>query len=533
MSSMASIEVVDLLVIGGGIAGGTCALRAADRGLHVLTVVKSSDPRRTATEWAQGGIVAEGDHDPPELLVEDILEAGDHIGRREAAEQLAELGPALVMELLVERLGVPFDREPSGELAHTVEAAHSRRRIMHVGDGTGHAIQEKLTEALLAHDGIRVASSHMAVDLITRSHHDPDPSRAYAPDRVLGAYVLDEETGEVKTVLARCTVLATGGLGQIFLHTTNPDSATGDGVAMAFRAGLAIRNLEYVQFHPTAFFSAQGERFLISEAVRGEGAWLLNARGERFMERYAPDTLELSPRDELSRAIHEELAATGHPCVYLDLAHHHHDGLDIPARFPGIFEFLLARNIDLRRDRVPVVPAAHYSCGGVLVDLDGKVPGIAGLYAVGEVSCTGLHGANRLASTSLLEGLVWGWQAGLACTSEIEAGAAAELAPVYSRIPAWESIGLEEEVDPVLFRQDWVSIRHTMWNYAGIVRTRKRLKRANDDLSYLSHRIERFYRSTRLSRDLLELRNGIVTARSVAEAARRNPTSAGCHYLKE
>lgn len=527
-----SVDVVDLLVIGGGIAGGTCALRAADLGLNVLTVVKSADPRNTATEWAQGGIVGEGEEDPPELLVEDILEAGDHVGWPAAARQLAELGPDLVMELLVDRLDVPFDREPNGDIARGVEAAHSRSRILHVGDATGWAIQQKLTEALMAHDRIDVVSAHMAVDLITRSHHDPDPSHAYAPDRVLGAYVLDERTDDVRTVLARCTVLATGGLGQIYLHTTNPPSATGDGLAMAFRAGLPIRNLEYVQFHPSAFFSPEGDRFLISEAVRGEGAWLLNSRGERFMERYAPGKLELAPRDELARAIHEEMAATGHPCVYLDLAHHHREGLDIPARFPQIHDFLRTRHLDLSRDPIPVVPAAHYACGGVLVDLDGKVPDVRGLYAIGEVSCTGLHGANRLASTSLLEGLVWGWKAGAACLADVEDAGGAELEAVYARIPPWDAVS-EDEVDPVLFAQDWNSIRSTMWNYAGIVRTMKRLKRACDDLGYLGHRIERFYRSTRLSRALLELRNGIVTARSVAEAARRNPVSRGCHYLRE
>ena len=529
----APVEVVDLLVIGGGIAGGTCALRAADEGLDVLCVVKSADPRNTATEWAQGGIVAEGDEDPPELLVEDILEAGDRIGWPEAARQLAEEGPELVMDLLVDRLDVPFDREPDGAMARGVEAAHSRSRILHVGDATGYAIQEKLTRALEDHPRIDVVSEHMAVDLITRSHHDPDPSRAYAPERVLGAYVLDERSGEVKRVLARCTILATGGLGQIFLHTTNPPSATGDGFAMAYRAGLPMRNMEYVQFHPSAFFSVEGDRFLISEAVRGEGAWLVNARGERFMERYAPEKLELAPRDELARAIHEEMAASGHPCVYLDLARHHREGLDIPARFPRIQAFLRTRHLDLREDPIPVVPAAHYACGGVLVDLEGKVPDVRGIYAVGEVSCTGLHGANRLASTSLLEGLVWGWKAGAACLTDVEAGGSDELTPVYARIPEWDSAGCEDEVDPVLFRQDWNSIRSTMWNYAGIVRTTKRLKRACDDLGYLGHRIEKFYRSTRLSRSLLELRNGIVTARSVAEAARRNPVSLGCHYLRE
>lgn len=526
-------RVVDLLVIGGGIAGGTCALRAADEGLDVLAVVKSADPRSTATEWAQGGIVAEGDEDPPELLVEDILEAGDRIGWPEAARQLAEEGPGLVMDLLVHRLGVPFDREPDGEMARGVEAAHSRSRILHVGDATGYAIQEKLTRALQDHERITVVSESMAVDLITRSHHDPDPSRAYAPERVLGAYVLDEGSGDVRTVLARCTILATGGLGQIFLHTTNPPSATGDGFAMAYRAGLPMRNMEFVQFHPSAFFSVEGERFLISEAVRGEGAWLVNARGERFMQRYAPEKLELAPRDELARAIHEEMAATGHPCVYLELADHHREGLDIPARFPQIHTFLQAHHLDLAEDPIPVVPAAHYACGGVLVDLDGKVPDVRGIYAVGEVSCTGLHGANRLASTSLLEGLVWGWKAGAACVTDVEAGRSAELEAVYARIPEWDSAGCEDEVDPVLFRQDWNSIRSTMWNYAGIVRTPKRLKRACGDLGYLGHRIEKFYRSTRLSRSLLELRNGIVTARSVAEAARRNPVSLGCHFLRE
>lgn len=530
---MSDTEVVDVLVIGAGIAGGTAALRAADLGLSVLAVVKSADPRTSATGWAQGGIVAEGESDPPELLVEDILEAGDHIGWRPAAEQLAEEGPGLVMNLLVDRLQVPFDREPDGGIAHTVEAAHSRSRIMHVGDATGWAIQEKLTQALLAHEDITVATGHMAVDLITRSHHDPDPGHAYVPDRVLGAYMLDEATGEVKRVLAHCTILATGGLGQIFLHTTNPDVATGDGFAMAFRAGLPIRNLEYVQFHPTAFFSPGGDRFLISEAVRGEGAWIVNADGERFMTRYAPERLELSPRDELARAIHEEMAATGHPCVYLDLASHHREGLDIEARFPQIQQYLRSHHLDLARDRIPVVPSAHYACGGVLVDLEGRVSGTDGLFAVGEVSCTGLHGANRLASTSLLEGLVWGWKAGAACRREVESARTGALDDVYRRIPPWDSAGCEDEVDPVLFRQDWTSIRNTMWNYAGIVRTPKRLKRASDDLAYLGHRIEKFYRSTRLSRPLLELRNGIVTARSVVEAARRNRTSLGCHYIKE
>lgn len=529
---MSDATPVDLLVIGGGIAGGTCALRAADAGMNVVALVKSPDPADTNTEWAQGGIVADGREDPPALLVEDILEAGDRIGRVAAAELLAEEGPKLVHDLLVERLAVPFDRDADGQLSRTSEAAHSRKRILHVGDKTGRAIQRQLTAALRDHPKISLMPASVAVDLITRSHHDPDPSRAYAPDRVLGAYVLDEGSGEVKKVLARATVLATGGLGQIFLHTTNPTAATGDGIAMAWRAGLPIRNLEYVQFHPTAFFSPAGKRFLISEAVRGEGAWLLDDKGERFMTRYAPELLELAPRDEVARAIHEQMSISGHPCMYLNLADHHHAGVDIPERFPQIYEFLRGEHLDLAADSVPVVPAAHYACGGILVDLDGRVPGARGLFAVGEVSCTGLHGANRLASTSLLEGLVWGWKAGEAAPEEAAAGDTPELEAVRARIPEWDSTGCEDEADPVLFRQDWNSIRHIMWNYAGIVRTPKRLRRAVNDLGYLQHRLEKFYRTTRMTRALVELRNGVLTARCVATAAQRNHRSYGCHYLK-
>jgi L-aspartate oxidase len=353
------------------------------------------------------------------------------------------------------------------------------------------------------------------------------------PDRVLGAYVFDEVRGSVETYFAESVVLATGGLGQIFLHTTNPAGATGDGIAMAARAGIAIRDLEYVQFHPTAYFSPGGERFLISEAVRGEGAWLLNAKGERFMKRYVGEAQELAPRDEVARAIHEELSATGAPCVYLDIANHNPGKVEIPVRFPKIHAYLKERGIDMAKDPIPVVPAAHYSCGGVLVDLEGRVRQIEALYAVGEVSCTGLHGANRLASTSLLEGLVWGWRAGEAAATGRDQASLRELPAIRERIPAWDAAGLADEADPLLVRQDWINLRHIMWNYAGIVRTAKRLRRAVDDLSYLAHRIESFYRTTRLTRGLIELRNGVVTARTVAQAALMNRRSFGCHYRKD
>lgn len=526
----------DLLVIGGGVAGGLSALRAADEGLDVTLLVKSEDPTYTATEWAQGGIVTQGEDDPPELLVDDILAAGDNVNYKRAVQMLAEDGPDLVTKLLVERLGVPFKRTESdggSQLAFTEEAAHSRRRIIYVGDATGAAIQKCLTRELTAHPRIKIVTEHIAVDLITRSRHDPCSTSLYESDRVLGAYVLNAQSGEVEPFFAATTLLATGGVGQVFKHTSNPDGATGDGIAMAFRVGAQIRNMEYMQFHPTAFFSPTGERFLISEAVRGEGAWLVDSKRRRFIQHFLPEHCELAPRDEVARAIHEQLSLSGESCVYLDLAQHHKEGLDIKERFPMIYSYLNERNIDMDQDLIPVVPAAHYSCGGVLVDLQGRTS-VTGLYAAGEVSCTGLHGANRLASTSLLEGLVWGWKSGKAMADEVASlrDSEIDLPTCFATVPSWQSSGVQEEADAVLFRQDWSSIRDIMWNYAGIVRTPKRLKRAVDDLNYLENRIQKFYRTTQINKSLIELRNGIITAKIIAGAALRNNESNGCHYIK-
>ncbi|WP_306589769.1 L-aspartate oxidase [Geothrix sp. 21YS21S-4] len=516
----------DLLVLGAGIAGCAAALRAADLGASVVLVAKD-ELGATNTAWAQGGIIGlppEEEGDSPELLAADIEAAGAGLCRPEAVRLLAEEGPALCRSFLWERLGVPFDLGMGGTPDPTAEAAHSARRIYHAKDATGLAIQIALSAAVRAHPNIRVREGLCLVDLITSPHHCVKPVRVYEPIQVHGAYLFDPAMGEVEGLLARRTMLATGGLGYLYLHTTNPPSATGDGLAAAYRANARIVNCEYVQFHPTALHVPGKPRTLLTEALRGEGAWLVNRRGERFMEKYAPEQLELAPRDVVSRAIFQEMAASGEANVYLDLApvaaH-----LDLDAHFPTVMAACRAEGIDPSRQPIPVVPAAHYFCGGVLVDLDGRTS-LPGLYAAGEVACTGLHGANRLASTSLLEGLLWGFRGAEAAVAEL----AAVGEPDPTDLAIWRMPEDPEEMDPLLIDQDWGLIRSTLWNYAGIVRTGARLQRAKADLHYLAHRIERFYHESRLSRELLELRSGILCARLILNAALQNPESRGCHY---
>jgi len=518
----------DVLVIGSGIAGCATALRCAELGLSVTLLSKASDPRESNTRYAQGGIVADGLDDSPEILKQDIQRASANSSYPEAAHIVANEGPPLVRRVLLDQVGCNFDRDAAGEIDVTQEAAHSRRRIFHAKDATGREIEHKMMDAVLKHERIRVLTGHTAIDIITRSHHSTSAMARYERDMALGAYAFDEATSRVRTFLAPAVVLATGGLGQLFLHTTNPRIATGDGLAMAARAGVPIVNAEFVQFHPTALFHRDAERFLISEAVRGEGGRLVNAAGEAFMARYDPAG-DLAPRDIVSRAIHEELTRTGASCVFLDIAHFAPRGLDIAERFPTIFERCRELGLDIAREPIPVVPAAHYFCGGVKVDLHARTP-IPNLFAVGEVSCTGLHGANRLASTSLLEGLVFGWRAAAEIAKTRPDG---EFRAVCGEVRPWDDTGLSEEGDPLLIIGDWMTLKTTMWNYAGIVRSRKRLERAAADLDYLGRRIEQFYRQTKLSQRLIELRHGIEAAQLVTRAALRNPESIGCHYRKD
>jgi L-aspartate oxidase len=517
----------DLLVLGGGIAGCAAAITAADKGLSVVLVAKD-ELGLSNTGWAQGGIIGlpgEEEGDSPHLLAEDILRAGAGLCRPEAVHLLAEQGPPLCRAFLWKRLGVPFDTDGDGDPAPTAEAAHSARRIYHAKDATGAAIQKRLSEAVKAHPKITVRENLCLVDLLTSPHHAVDPRRIYESPHVHGAYLFDEDSGAVEAILATRTVLATGGLGYLYLHTTNPPSATGDGLAAAYRAHARIVNCEFVQFHPTALYIPGRPRQLLTEALRGEGGLLVDKSGRRFMGKYAPEQMELAPRDVVSRAIFQEMAESGEPCVHLDLKPVAAK-LDLEAHFPNILAACRAEGIEPLKQPIPVVPAAHYFCGGVLVDLDGRTS-LEGLFAAGEVACTGLHGANRLASTSLLEGLLWGVRAAEAAAADIKGGAAA---PDAADFQLWQGAHAPEDTDPLLIEQDWNQVRSTLWNYAGIVRSKDRLERAYNDFGYLGHRIETFYRQARLSRPLLELRAGMLCAKLIIKAALQNPESRGCHY---
>ena len=517
----------DVLIIGCGIAGATAAIRlASDTQRHITIITRAEEAMDSNSSHAQGGIVGRGYDDSVELLEEDILTAGAGLSYPPAVRLLAELGPKLLQEVIIEQAGLEFDRDEMGKLVMGLEAAHTRRRILHVGDGTGEAIMLGLLRKLESLPNIHLLNKHTVVDLITFPHHAADPQAVYQPLTCHGAYVFDQESRQVVPILARKTILATGGIGQIYLNTTNPTGARGDGVAMAYRAGANIINAEYVQFHPTALSSSDATKFLISEAVRGEGGILLTPQGKPFMARYAPEWKDLAPRDIVARGIYSEMVDKGYPYVLLDIASHK-PAEYIRERFPHIYAFCLEKNIDITRQPIPVVPAAHYFCGGVQVDLLGRTS-IPNLYAVGEVSCTGVHGANRLASTSLLEGLVWGVQA----AEDIRAQSPAILLH-DDDVPEWNDSGLIYEPDPNLIQGDMQSVRNLMWHYVGLVRSEYRLNRAIRDLRQLWLDIEEFYRKTRLSDGLIGLRNSVQTALIVAYAAHRNRTSRGCHYRED
>ena len=517
------VHEADVLVIGAGIGGVTCALRLArDRARKIVVITREEDPLEGATRHAQGGIATLGPEDSPELLVEDILRAGAGLSLRRAAEILAEEGPRLVQEILIQEAQIPFDRSAKGNLHYTREGGHSVARILHVGDHTGEAIARGLHALLKELPNVELVTGATAVDLITFPHHALDPLTVYEPITCHGAYVLDQQSGEVHRYLAGATVLATGGLGRIYRYTTNPPGARGDGLAMAHRAGARVINAEYVQFHPTTLAIPEGENFLISEAVRGEGGKLLTPDGRRFMDEYAPSWGDLAPRDVVARAIHREMTLHGHPYVLLDVSQVE----NFPERFPTIYARCRELGIDPEREPIPVVPAAHYFCGGVWVDEWGHTT-IRNLYAVGEVACTGLHGANRLASTSLLEGLVFGDRAGRRIAEESPT-------PIRSsQVPPWEPARDAAPADPALIHRDWRSIQYTMWYYVGLSRDAHRLARAIRDLRHLWEDIVDFYRRARLDDALLGLRNGVQAALIVAEAAWHNRKSRGVHFRED
>lgn len=521
----------DVLIIGSGIAGAVTALQlASNPNRQVTLITRDSNPRESSTRYAQGGIASLGPDDDVDTLVKDILAAGAGASFPTAAHVLAQDGPRLIQEILIEKASIAFDRDSQGEPDWGKEAAHSCRRILHVGDSTGEAIISALTATLQRFSNINLVTGVTAVDLITFPHHSFDPLAAYQPITCHGAYVFDQQERTVHRYLAASTVLATGGLGRIYRNTTNPICARGDGVAMAHRAGVRIANSEYIQFHPTALATPGADRFLISEAVRGEGGILLTPEGRPFMDDYNPQWKDLAPRDIVSRAIHHEMETHGYSHVLLDIASHQ-TADQIRARFPNIYSTCLKAGVDITREAIPVVPAAHYFCGGILVDEWG-LSSIQNLYAVGEVSCTGLHGANRLASTSLLEGLVWGYRAAFNIEETFSQNPTPHI-PGRQEVPPWDESGLTVDPDPALIYGDMQTIQNVMWHYVGLSRSDDRISRAIRELRHLWNEIETFYRNTRLNDGLIGLRNAVEVALIVAQAARHNHQSRGVHYRKD
>lgn len=513
----------EVLVIGAGIAGGVAAIELADAGIEVTLVRHGTSENATATYYAQGGIIYQGREDRPELLVEDILQAGAGHSYPPAVQKIAQEGPKLVEKILIEKLGVEFDRDEQGNFLLAREGGHRMARIIHVRDSTGKAIQQAINKRVKNHPNIKLLDNHTAIDLLTPAHHSLNRLAVYEPNRCAGAYIYNQKTRQVIKILAKKTILATGGLGQIFKRTTNPPAARGDGIAMAHRAGARIVNMEFIQFHPTIFYHEYKPTFLISEAVRGAGARLVDAHGRPFMEKFAPQWKDLAPRDLVACSIHKQMLHDDMSHVYLDMKSYIPED-KIKNDFPFIYQKCLEFGVDPTKDLIPVVPAAHYSCGGILVDENG-LSSIENLYAIGEVACTGVHGANRLASTSLLEGLVWAYNSAQDILKSVAT------TPFYhaESIPEWEDIG-EFEPDPALINQDMSSIRNIMWNYVGLVRTTHRLQRARRDLRNLENEIERFYRVSKLNDGLIGLRNAVRTAIIVATAAWANRRSMGCHY---
>ena len=508
----------DFLVIGSGLAGLTFALQAARSG-DVLLLSKDVLPE-SATRYAQGGIASVWSADDSfEAHVEDTLIAGAGLCHRDLVELVVRDGPARIRDLIA--LGTHFSRrdqlhdDPEYDLGQ--EGGHSHRRILHASDATGREIMRALVTAVRATPNIRILERHLAIDLLTDAARDPTEQRVSC----WGAYALSRDTGAVLTLTARATLLATGGAGKVYLYTSNPDIATGDGIAMAYRAGVPIGNMEFIQFHPTCLYHPAAKSFLISEALRGEGAILRRPDGSPFMKGY-DDRAELAPRDIVARAIDSEMKVHGYDCVYLDISQKPRDFL--LSRFPTIHERCLQYGIDLTREPIPVVPAAHYCCGGTVTTADGAT-NIRRLYAAGEVAMTGLHGANRLASNSLLEALVLGHRSAEHARALVKQDPA-----VPPSFPAWNPAGATDSDESVVVTQNWDEIRRFMWNYVGIVRSNRRLARALQRIEALREEIDRYYWDFIITGDLIELRNLSMVAELIILSAIRRKESRGLHY---
>ena len=502
----------DVLIIGSGLAGQSLALRLAET--RRVALVSKRTLADSASAWAQGGIAAVLDpHDTIQSHVDDTLVAGAGLCDADATRFVVENSKAAI-EWLIE-LGVPFTPDNETELGFhlTREGGHSQRRIIHAADATGAAVQSTLIDKVHQHPNITVFEKHIAVDLINRAHINGDTAQ-----RCLGAYVLDIERDEVVTLGATHTVLSTGGAGKVYLYTSNPDTATGDGIAMAWRAGCRVANMEFIQFHPTCLYHPHAKSFLITEAMRGEGGILRLPNGHRFMPDH-DDRAELAPRDVVARAIDFEMKKRGLDCVFLDMTHKSEDFLK--EHFPTILARCLELGIDIAKQPIPVVPAAHYTCGGVVTDLSARTD-LPGLYAVGETAYTGLHGANRLASNSLLECLVFSAAAADDITAQ-PAQAAIDL-------PEWDESRVTNADEAIVISHNWDELRRFMWDYVGIVRTNKRLERAQHRIRLLEREIDDYYANFRISNDLIELRNLVLTAHLIIRSALRRHESRGLHF---
>lgn len=510
------VKRFDFIVLGSGIAGLTFALKVAGTGR--VAIVTKKNRAESNTNYAQGGIASvTSAEDSFELHVRDTLEAGAGLCKEDVVRTIVQDGPARIKELV--ELGMRFterEQAANGDRQFDLgrEGGHSKRRILHAKDVTGREIERALLDAINRQPNITIFENHTAIDLITTQKLNAD-----GPNRCVGVYVLDNKSGKVDTFVAGNVLLATGGCGKVYLYTTNPDIASGDGVAMAYRTGAAVANMEFIQFHPTCLFHPKAKSFLISEAVRGEGGVLKTLDGREFMDTYHP-LKSLAPRDIVARAIDSEMKKGGLEHVWLDITHK--PAPFLIERFPNIYQTCLRFGIDISKQPIPVVPAAHYQCGGVVTTVDGETE-IAGLFAVGEVACTGLHGANRLASNSLLEALVCAHRAAIrVCETKPEMP--------DLQIPDWQSGHAQDPDELVVISHNWDEIRRTMWDYVGIVRTNKRLQRALARISNLQEEIHGYYWDFTVTRDLLELRNIATVAELIIRCALQRPESRGLHF---
>ena len=505
----------DFVVVGTGVSGLSFALEASKHGSVAVITKRASENSNTA--WAQGGICCVADdEDSFESHIADTVDAGAGLCDHDVVKTIVESAPSAIEKMV--NIGVQFDKNSLGKYELGKEGGHSHRRVLHSKDTTGKEISAKLICSAKESENIEIFEHHFAIDVITT-----EKLGASGTNEVAGIYVLNESTGEILTFRSDKVVLCTGGCGRVYLYTTNPNIATGDGLAMAYRAGAEISNMEFIQFHPTCLYHHELKNFLISEAVRGEGGKLIGKDGNEFMHKYDPRG-SLAPRDIVARAIDHEIKKTGQPCVYVDIRHKSREYIE--ERFPNIYKTCLSVNIDPAIDPIPVVPAAHYQCGGVKTDVDGKTS-INGLYAIGEVACTGLHGANRLASNSLLEGAVMAFRAVEKINTENKKNRPKNKNLI---IPDWTS-GEAEDVDElVVIYHNWDEIRRLMWDYVSIVRTNKRLKRAATRLLNLRKEVQEFYWNFKICSELLELRNLVDTASLVVNCAQRRKESRGLHY---